>query len=161
MKKRILATFAALVFILSAAPIQALAEGSAQTEVVYTHNNSTYEISVPATLNLNTTNNLTFTAKKLDIASNEWVAVEISSNSYESGNFYLYYDKGLGTEEKLPCKFMDGGFDVTGNEQQLVIFHPGDSTKTSALTISVDSTNAIRGHTYTGTLYFDIKFSGD
>lgn len=160
MKKRLFATFIALVFMLSAFPIQALANDSAQTELVYTHNTSTYEITVPATIDLNSTNNLAFTAKKLDIAAGEWVAVEISSASYENGKFYLYYDKGLSTEEKLSCSFMSNGFDITGNEQQIAVFHAGDSTITSDLTFSLDSTGAVRGHTYTGTLYFDIVFSG-
>lgn len=156
MKKRILSVFSVLILTLSAFPMQALANDSLQTNVVYTYSNaSTYEITVPATINLNNREKLVFTANSLNIASNEWVRVDLDPQTFENNKFFLYYNKGQSDEQKISCVISEGGFTV-GSDQECALFRSGDTSKTSSLAFDVNTSEAVNGRTYTGTMYFNI-----
>ena len=106
MKKRLLSLLMVGVMLCSLMPTSVFAQGATSGETLVTYTvNASYEINIPASVNLNETNDLVITASVMNTNWGDRVSVFIDGDkTYENGgNFYLYKDKGTPNEAKIPC----------------------------------------------------------
>jgi len=110
MNKRVLSVLIAIILVCSVMPIEALAsQTSGSMTVSYTYTfTPDYTINIPASISINDSEVITFTAEKMDIGSDKEVHIKIDGEAtYENGgNFYLYKDKGTENESKIPCSIL-------------------------------------------------------
>ena len=163
MKKKLFSLLLAVTLICGSIPVTTYAAGatSGQTSVTYTVSSS-YQINIPASINLNDNVNLTVTASTMNTNWGQRVSVLIDgTRTYENGgNFYLYKDKGTASESKISCNLRLNSSLVNGLDCEVGRFDDGSTNNSvgSSLQIEPSAGSAAPG-TYTGTLYFRITMS--
>lgn len=162
MKKRIFSLLLAATMLCGVMPITALAanDTNGQTSVSYTVGAS-YEINIPASINLNENPNLTITASTMNTNWGQRVSVLIDgARTYENGgNFYLYKDKGTASEAKIACDLRCSTSAVNGLDYEVGRFDDGSTTNSVGDPLQITPSGGGSPGTYTGTIYFKITMS--
>ncbi len=168
MKKRFFTLLAVAVMLCTMLPTASYANEygepvtSGETAVSYTVS-ANYVINIPASINLNENPNLTVTASSMNTSYGQRVSVFIDgSKTYENaGNFYLYKNKGLPDEAKIPCTLRIGASVANGLDLEVGRFDDGSTINSVGDPLQFEpllGSNTPSG-TYTGTMYFRITMS--
>jgi hypothetical protein len=171
MNKRVLPVLIAIILVCSVMPIEALAsQTSGSMTVSYTYTfTPDYTINIPASISINDSEVITFTAEKMDIGSDKEVHIKIDGEAtYENGgNFYLYKDKGTENESKIPCSILRsnpsgsiGWTKINGlSNEDVAWFRDGDTNVRGygALKFIPNVPSGSPYGTYIGTVYFKIE----
>lgn len=162
-KKRVFSMLLAAVMVLSLMPATAFATSGSSAETVFSYTiGASYEINIPAKINLSNYESLTITASSMNTSWGQRVSVFIDgARTYENnGNFYLYKDKGLETEEKITCDLRFSSSPVNGVDLEVGRFDDGSTENTAGSTLEVTPmAGSASPGTYTGTMYFRITMS--
>lgn len=162
-KKRLFSLLLAAVMVLSLTPATAFAASGVSGETVVSYTvGSSYEINIPASINLNNYEALTITASSMNTSWGQRVSVFIDgARTYENnGNFYLYKNKGTASEEKITCDLRLGSSVVNGVDAEVGRFDDGSTTNSAGNTLDITPlTGSASPGTYTGVMYFRITMS--
>ncbi|MDD3926817.1 MAG: hypothetical protein PHT33_09185 [bacterium] len=170
MRKRIFAFALAICLLCGTIPMSAYAASSTGSTTVYYTVDSSYEVVIPSTINLNEEDGFQFSATSCVLPSGKvlYVAVD-SAKTYTDGgvNFHLFNDKGTEDESRISCLLRvssseeDSSYtDVSGTvgaSQIVAVFGDGNLNPIlrGYMRFALSASNAPAG-TYTGQIYFNI-----
>ncbi|MFU0800782.1 MAG: hypothetical protein GX207_02215 [Peptococcaceae bacterium] len=162
MKKRLISLLMVGIMLFSLMPTTAFAQGATSGETLVTYTvNASYEINIPASINLNETYNLVITASVMNTNWGDRVSVFIDgAKTYENGgNFYLYKDKGTPNEAKIRCDLRLSTSVVNGLDFEVARFDDGSTINLVGDPLQITPIGGGPPGTYTGTIYFRITMS--
>jgi len=171
MKKRIFAFALVICLLCGSIPMSAYAASSTGSTTVYYTVDSSYEVVIPSTINLNEEDGFQFSATSCVLPSEKvlYVAVD-SAKTYTDGgvNFHLFKDKGTESESKITCLLRvssskeDSSYTIVsgaaGTSQIVAVFGDGklNPILRGYMHFVVNTSSTTAAGTYTGQVYFNI-----
>lgn len=133
--------------------------------------NSSYEVEIPASINLNEESGFQFTATKCNLPSGKLLYVTVDKNkTYTSGSmrFSLFQNKGTESEKEIACQLRvspsreESSYESIsgspGSSQIVAVFRNGETNPMlrGYMRFHINPSSGHEAGTYEGQIYFNI-----